>query len=99
MGSCLIEIVDIGTQDTMHLLLMKDQHMVQALAPDTPQKAFTDPIGARCTIWGCEYLDVTRCCNTSETGSKLAIMITDEILGRVSIRSGPPQRYVQSKRR
>jgi hypothetical protein len=65
--------------------------VVQALSPDTSQKAFTDPIGARC-MTGCgEYLDVTRCCNTSETGPKLALMITDEIVRRVSIGSCLPQ--------
>ncbi len=57
MGSCPIEIFDVGTQDTMQLLLMEDQHVVKALSPDTPQKAFTDRIGPWCMIGNCEYLD------------------------------------------
>jgi hypothetical protein len=32
-----------------------------------------------------EDLDAARYCDTSETGSKLAIIITDEILGGLSI--------------
>jgi len=56
MWSCLIEIRDIGMQDTMELLLMEDQYVVQALSPDTPQKAFTGRIGARCMIGCFQYL-------------------------------------------
>ncbi len=61
--------------------------MIQALAPNTPQKAFTDGIGARCVVGCFQYLDVARCCNTSETGPELAIIIMDEVLGCLSIRS------------
>jgi len=50
MWSCLIEILHIGMQDTMELLLMEDHYVVQALSPNTPQKAFTDHIGARRVI-------------------------------------------------
>jgi hypothetical protein len=99
MWSCPIEILDVGTQDTMQLLLTEDQYVVQALSPDTPQKAFTDGIGAFRVIGRFEYLDAARRFDSSETGPKLAIMITDEILQRLSIGSRLPQRYVQSKRR
>ena len=65
--------------------------MIQALSPNTPQKAFTDGIGTRRMIRCFQYLDAARCCHSSETGSKLTIMITNEILRRLSIRSGLPQ--------
>ena len=71
----------------MQLLLTEDQDVIQALSPDAPQKAFTDRIGSWRVIGRFQYLDAARCCNTSETGSKLAIIITDEILRRVSIGS------------
>jgi hypothetical protein len=91
MWSRPVEMRDVGMQDTMHLFLMEDQYMIQALSPDTPRKAFTDGIGAWC-MRGCfENLDASRCCNTSETGPKRALMITDEILRRVSIGSLHPQ--------
>ena len=64
----------------MQLLLTEDQHVIQALSPDSPQKAFTDRIGAWRVIGRFQELDAARRCNTSETGSKLALMITDEIL-------------------
>src|SRR5258708_32183090 len=53
----------------------------------TPQKAFTDRIGSWCMIRRFQDLDAACSRNTSESGPKLAIMITDEILRRVSIRS------------
>ena len=70
---------------------MDDQHVIQALSSDTQEKAFTDRIGPWC-MRGCfQYLDAARCCNTSETGPKLAIIIANEILRRVSIGSRLPQ--------
>jgi hypothetical protein len=71
----------------MQLLFMKDQYVVQTLSPNTPQKAFTDRIGSWRLIRCFQYLDAARYCNTSETGPKLAIIIADEVLRRVSIRS------------
>jgi hypothetical protein len=52
MWSGFIEIRNVSTQDTMHLLLMEDQQMIQALSADTPQKAFTNCIGSWCVV-GC----------------------------------------------
>jgi len=52
----------------MQLLLRKDQYVVQALSPDTPQKAFADRIGSWRLIGYGENLDVARCCNASEIG-------------------------------
>ena len=65
--------------------------MIQALSSNTPQKAFTDGIGSWRVIRCCKNLDAACCCNASETGSKLAIMITDEILRRLAKRSRLPQ--------
>src|SRR5258708_40096568 len=75
----------------MQLLFMKDQDVVQTLSPNTPQKAFTDRIGSWRMIRCFQYLDAALCCHSSETGSDLAIMIANEILRRVSIRSRLPQ--------
>jgi hypothetical protein len=65
MWSCLIEILDVGTQDTMQLLFMKDQYVIQALSSNTPQKAFTDGIGVFRMIRRFENLDAARYCHTS----------------------------------
>ena len=71
----------------MQLLLTEDQYVIQARSPNTPQKAFTDGIGSWRVIWCFEYLHVARCCNSGEAGPKLAIVIANEILRRLSIRS------------
>ena len=86
-----MKIVDVGTQDPMQLLLMEDQQVVQALSLNTAQKAFTDGIGSWRMRRRFEYVDTAGCCHTSETGPKLAIVLTDEILRRLSIRSRLPQ--------
>jgi hypothetical protein len=65
--------------------------MVQALSSHTAQKAFADRIGAWRMNGRCEYLDAAGCGHVSETGSKLAIMITDEVLRRLSVRSRLPE--------
>ena len=48
MWSRPVEIRDVETQDTMELLLTEDQYVIQALAPHTQEKAFTNRIGAFC---------------------------------------------------
>jgi hypothetical protein len=54
--------------------------MIQALSSHTAQKAFADRIGSWCMIRCGEDLDAAGCGHVSETGSKLAIMITNEVL-------------------
>ncbi len=75
----------------MQLFLMKDEHVIQALSSHTAQEAFTDRIGSWRVIGRFEYLDAARRCDSSEIGPKLAIMITNEVFGRLSIRSRLPQ--------
>src|SRR5260370_35758744 len=75
----------------MQLLLTEDQHVSQTLQPNTSQETFTNRIGSWRVIRCFEHLDTARYCNTSETGSKLAIMIANEIPGGLSIRSRLPQ--------
>ena len=50
MWSGLIEVLDIGTQDTMQLLLLQDEQVIEALATHAVQKAFTDSIGPWCVV-------------------------------------------------
>jgi hypothetical protein len=94
-----IEVLTIGMKDTVQLLLLEDEHMVETLAPHTAQKPFTDRIGAFRVIRCFQYLDAASCGHASETGSKLGITIADEILRSLSKGSRFPQRYVRSRRR
>ena len=68
------------------LPLMKDQQMVQAFLPYAPQEAFTDGIGAFRVIRGLEKLDATGRRYPQETGCKLAVVITNQLLGCLPIR-------------
>jgi hypothetical protein len=90
MWPCSIEILDVGPQDTMQLLFMEDQHVVQTLSSHAAQKAFTDRIGLWGVIGCFEDLDAARGCNPSETGPELPVIITDKIPGYLSIGSRLP---------
>ena len=65
--------------------------MVEALSPNTQEKTLTDGIGSWRLIRRFENLDAARCCHSCKTGSKLAIVIANEILRRLSIRGRLPQ--------
>ncbi len=75
----------------MQLLLMEDQQLVQAFPANTAQKTFADRIGAFRVIGCFEDLDAACCCNPSETGPKLPVIITDKISGCLTIRSRLPK--------
>ena len=93
-----IEVLNRGTKDTIQLLLVKDEQVIQTLAAHTAHKPFTDRIGAFRVIRCFQDLDAAGCGHASETGSKLVITITDEILRTRTISGGFPKRYVRSKR-
>ena len=91
MRSCLIEVHHIRFEDTLELSLMKDQQVVQAFLPHTPQEALTDRIGSGSMIRRFEDLNAARCCHSGEMGSKPAIIIANEVPGRLPIGSSFPQ--------
>src|SRR5258708_6357929 len=80
MRSCLVEVGYIRIEDTVKLLLMQDEQMIKALTSHTAQESLTDGIGSRGVIGGFENLDATCLGNPREGHSKLAIVITDEVL-------------------
>src|SRR5438034_6127172 len=87
----LIEILDIGVKDTVQLLLLQDEQVIETLSPHAPQKPLTDRIGSRCMVRRGKHFDAAGCCHACEMGSKLVITITNEIVRRMSIRSRLPQ--------
>jgi hypothetical protein len=72
----------------VELLLMQDEQVIETLAPYTAEKAFTEGIGSRGVIGGCEYLDATRVGDPSEARSNFALVIPDEVFRSLSIRCG-----------
>ena|SRR5262249_40898949 len=57
MRSGLIEILEIGTQDTMQLLLLQDEQVIEALVPHAAHKPFTNGIGSRRQVGRFQDLD------------------------------------------
>jgi len=90
MRSGLIEVLNIGMKDTVQLLLVKDKQVIQTLSTHAAHKPFADRIGSRRLVGRFQYLDAAGCGHARETGSKLIITITDEILRPLSIRSRLP---------
>jgi hypothetical protein len=76
---------------------MQDEHMVEALTPDTAEETLTDGIRPRGVIRSFENLDVTRLRHPSEAHAKFAVVITDEVLRSHTKGGRFPKRYVQSK--
>ena len=90
MRSCLVEVRYIRIEDALELSIMKDQQMVEAFLPHTPQEALTDRIGSGSVIRSLENLDATCRRHPDETGSKLAVVITNQILRCLPIRGSFP---------
>ena len=88
MGSCPVEVCYIPIEHTLELLLAEDQQVVKAFLSDTPQEAFANRIGAGSVIRCSKYFNGTRRRHSGKTGSKLAIVITDQILRHLPIWGG-----------
>ena len=86
MRSVSIEVLHIGMKDTMQLLLLQDEQMIEALSPHAAQKAFTDGIRSRGVIECFEELDGACGCHSGETRSEFAIVVVNEICGGLPIR-------------
>ena len=99
MGSCLVEVDYIRKEHALELLLMQNQQVVQAFLPHAPQKTLADGIGSWCMNRRFEDLDRARFRHTSKARPKLPVVITNEILGCLSIGRGFSQRYAPPRRR
>jgi hypothetical protein len=94
-----VEGVHRRVEYAVELLLMQDEQMIEALTPYTAKESLTDGIRARGVIRSFENLNVTRLRNPCEAYTKLAVVITDEVLRSHAIGGGFPKRYVRPKRR
>jgi hypothetical protein len=54
MGPPAVIIGNVAGQDALEMLLMQDEHMIQALAPDTPNQTLDVRVLPR-TLWGDAY--------------------------------------------
>ena len=99
MRSGSVEVHHICIQYALELPLLKNQQMVQAFLPYTPQEALADRIGAFRMNWRGEYLNPTRGRHASKARAKFAIVITNQVHLRLSIRSGFSERYAPPRDR
>jgi hypothetical protein len=93
MRSCLVEVRYIRIEDALELPLMQDQQVVEAFLPHTPGEALTERIGSGSVIWSLEHFNATGRRHPHKKGSKLAIVITEQILRCVPVGGGFPERY------
>ena len=91
MRSCLIEIRDVRIEDALELSLLQDQQVIEAFLPHAPHEALTNGIGSWSVIGNFEQFDATGRRHPVETGSKFAIVISNEIVRCLPIRSRFPQ--------
>ena len=88
MGSCLVEVAHIGMEHALELLLVEDQQMVEAFLSDAPQEALADRIGSGCMNRRLENLNATGCRHASKARPEFVIVITNQVLGCLSIGRG-----------
>ncbi len=97
----MIKVQDIVIEKPLELLLMKDQIVIQAFSSHAPQKTLTDCIGLRGSIRRSKHLDATGGCHSGKIRPEFLVIIPDEVLGDLPIRSRFPQllRHPEIRRR
>lgn len=78
-----VEIRGVGLQNAIQLPLVQNEQVIETLPPHAPQKALTARIGSRRVERGPEYLDPGPACYTCEERTKLAVVVPDQIFGRL----------------
>src|SRR5712692_7960911 len=91
MRSGLIEVHNIRLEETVELLLMEDQEVIQAFSSHAPQKAFADGIRLRSPVRRPKHFDATGCCHSGKTRPEFAVIIPNEVFWPFPIRSRLPQ--------
>jgi hypothetical protein len=78
MRSFSIEVRDVFVKDTMHLTLVQDEEVIEALATDTPEEPFTDGIGSWSMDGSPEHLDAASFGYASKLGPVLPVVVAQE---------------------
>ena len=91
MRSSVIEVHHISFEETVELLFMKDEEVIQAFSPHASQKAFTDAIRSWSLVRCSKHFDTACCCHSCKTLPEFAIIIPDQILWGFPIWRGLPQ--------
>src|SRR5436853_615258 len=99
MRSSLVEVHYILIQNALELLLLQDEQMIEAFLSDAPHIAFADGISSWGMIRRFQHLDAARFRHTSKARPEFAVVIPDQILWCLPIRSRLSQRYSRPKNR
>ena len=67
-----MRVLDIGTKDTMQLLLLQNEQVIETLVTHAAQKTFTDGIGARSVIGCFQDRDALVAATRAKQGPNLA---------------------------
>jgi hypothetical protein len=94
-----VEVLNIGVEHAVELLLLQNEQMIEALTPHAFSEAFTGRIRSRGVIRDGEHLDLTRVRHSGEVQPKRAIVVTDEILWPLAKGGGFAQRYARPRHR
>ena len=84
--SNFIEVHHVCLEETIELLLMQDQEMIQAFSPHASQKAFTDSIRSRSSVRCPKHFDATHGSYTRKTRPQFAVILPYQIVWFCSIR-------------
>src|SRR5207247_8117481 len=87
MWSSLIEVHNVCLEETIKLLFMHNQEVIQAFSPHAPKKAFTDSIRSRSPVRCSKHWDATRDSHTCNTRPEFAVIIPTQIAWFCAIRS------------
>ena len=88
LWSGLIEVLNRGVKDTLQLLLLQEEQVIETQTPHSAQKAFTYRMSARRMKRRFQDLDAAGCGHARETGPKFIVLIANQVLGCVPIRGG-----------
>ena len=78
MRAVSIEGRDGVVKDTMHLTLVQDEEVIEALATDTPEEPLTDGSGSWSMDRSPEHLDAARVGSASTVGPVLPVVVAQE---------------------
>src|SRR3954447_3926285 len=88
MGSTGIEILDVDLQQAKQMAFIADEQMVQTLAANAADKAFTNRVGARGTIRCFDDLNLRASSDGGKMLTVFLVIITDQMLGTLPERGG-----------
>jgi len=91
MRPCLVKVRHIRLEHALELSLLQKRQVVQAFLPYTSQKAGSDGVCSWRVNRRFEQLDATGRRHLAETGSKFAVVITNQVLRHLAIRSRFPE--------